>query len=62
MSINVPKVRLLTTREVANHLEIPISGVLGLIHKGELKAVTIGHGWRISEDSLRTWINRNFGK
>ena len=62
MSINVPKIKLLTTREVAEHLGIPVSGVLGLIHKGELKAVTIGHGWRVSESSLRDWIKRNFGK
>ncbi len=43
---------LLTPQEVAQKLKIDMSTVYRWIREGRLKAVKIGHFWRISESEL----------
>jgi excisionase family DNA binding protein len=42
-----------TPQEVAQKLKIDLSTVYRWIREGQLKAVKIGHFWRISESELK---------
>ena len=44
--------KLFTPQEVAQKLKIDMSTVYRWIREGRLKAVKIGHFWRISESEL----------
>jgi len=48
---------LLTVRSVAARLEVSDKTVRRLIQSGQLPALRIGHGLRISEDDLRRYLN-----
>ncbi len=48
--------KLLTIREVANHLRVSERSVLRYIEAGKLKATKIGY-WRIYEKDLSDFIN-----
>jgi len=48
-----------TPQEVAKKLKIDMSTVYRWIHEGRLKAVKIGHFWRIPESELTRILSRN---
>jgi len=48
-----------TPQEVAKKLKIDMSTVYRWIREGHLKAVKIGHGWRISESELNRLLSGN---
>ena len=49
---------LLTPREVADILKISYENVLGLIKYGGLRAVKLGHQYRVSAKDLVDFINK----
>ena len=50
------EIRLYSLDEVASILQLTPRTVYAFIHKGKLKAVKMGKSWRISDDSLRAFI------
>ncbi len=48
-----------TPQEVAGKLKIDIRTVYRWIREGRLKAVKIGHFWRISESELKRILDNN---
>lgn len=50
---------LFTPQEVAQKLKIDMSTVYRWIREGRLKAVKIGHFWRISESELSRLLKGN---
>ena len=50
--------RLLRVREVAASLSVSTMTVYRLIHDGQLRAIRIGHGWRIPEGDLNSYLAR----
>lgn len=50
---------LLTTEQVAQTLQINQLTVYALIASGELEASRIGKGYRISEDAVAAYIEKN---
>lgn len=53
-----PEGRLLRVREVADALAVSNMTVYRLIRDGELRAFRIGHGWRVPEADLRSYLAR----
>lgn len=53
-----PEPRLLRVREVAQSLAVSNMTVYRLIRDGQIKAVRIGHGWRIPEGELAGFLGR----
>ena len=43
---------LLTVKETAKYLRIPLPTVYYLVQRGQLPAIQIGGRWRIKKDSL----------
>ena len=52
--------RLLTLREVANHLRLDPKTVRRLIAGGELAAYRLGREWRVSERDLRKYLSERW--
>ena len=50
--------RLLRVKEVAGALSVSNMTVYRLIHDGQLRAIRVGHGWRISETDLAGFLQR----
>ena len=50
--------RLLRVKEVADALSVSNMTIYRLIRDGELQAVRVGHGWRISEGDLAAYLER----
>jgi excisionase family DNA binding protein len=50
--------RLLRVKEVADALSVSNMTIYRLIRDGELRAVRVGHGWRISEGDLSAYLER----
>ena len=50
--------RLLRVKEVADALSVSNMTIYRLIRDGELRAVRVGHGWRISEGDLAAYLER----
>jgi excisionase family DNA binding protein len=50
--------RLLRVKEVADALAVSNMTIYRLIREGELAAVRVGHGWRISEGDLAAYLDR----
>ncbi len=50
--------RLLTIPEIAEHLRLSTKTVRRLIASHALSARRVGHGWRVSENDLRTYLDR----
>ena len=50
--------RLLRVKEVADALSVSNMTIYLLIRDGELSAVRVGHGWRISEGDLTAYLER----
>ena len=50
--------RLLRVREVAESLAVSNMTVYRLIRDGQLRAVRVGHGWRISEADLAGFLGQ----
>lgn len=48
---------LLTVAEVARVLKTSVPHVRELLKRGELKGRKIGRAWRVTQDSLRSYIN-----
>lgn len=48
---------ILTTRQVAEKLQVSLPTVVTLIHKGKLVAFRVGYRYRITEDELQRFIN-----
>ena len=61
-TVRVPVVikesRLLRVKEVADALSVSNMTIYRLIRDGELQAVRVGHGWRISESDLVAYLER----
>lgn len=53
--------RLLRVREVADALAVSNMTVYRLIRDGELRAIRVGHGWRIAEADLTTFLQGHIG-
>lgn len=53
-----PEARLLRVRVVAEFLAVSNMTVYRLIRDGKLKAVRVGHGWRISEADLAGFLEK----
>ena len=53
--------RLLRVKEVAGTLSVSNMTVYRLIHDGQLRAIRVGHGWRISESDLAGFLQRPTG-
>jgi len=49
----------LKVKEVAEELRVSGMTVHRLLKAGKLKGVRIGRAWRISEDSLREYLNQS---
>ncbi|MDL5051037.1 helix-turn-helix domain-containing protein [Oscillatoria amoena NRMC-F 0135] len=47
---------LITVKEAANYLRIPVPTVYYLVQRGQLPAVQIGGRWRIKKDEIDTQI------
>jgi len=47
---------LLTTDEAIEYLRISKATCLKLIHKGDIKAVRVGKGWRIFQSELYRFL------
>lgn len=47
---------LLTTREVADKLKIDPTTVTYYIRKGQLKAIKLGRGYRVSQEELERFL------
>ena len=56
--LTVPEGRLLRVREVADALSVSNMTVYRLINDGALRAIRVGHGWRVSESDLRAYLTR----
>lgn len=50
--------RLLRVKEVAGTLAVSNMTVYRLIRDGQLRAIRVGHGWRISEADLAGFLQR----
>ena len=50
--------RLLRVKEVAGTLAVSNMTVYRLIRDGQLRAIRVGHGWRISESDLDGFLQR----
>lgn len=46
----------LTTKEVAEKLNLALSTVTYYIRQGELKATKLGRGYRITEDDIKEFV------
>lgn len=57
-AVTSPEGRLLRVREVAEALSVSTMTVYRLIKDGELQAFRVGHGWRVPEDDLRSYLTR----
>ena len=53
---------ILTTKQVAQKLNMGINQARNLIRMKDLPKITIGKRWRIPEDELDKWISKNTGK
>lgn len=49
--------KLMTIKEVAEHLNVTYQAVLKWINEGRLEANKIGRVWRISQEQLDEFIN-----
>lgn len=49
---------LLRVREVADMLAVSTMTVYRLINGGELRAIRVGRGWRVTEDELSAFLDR----
>jgi len=49
--------KLLTTEEVAEMLQMHNESVRRKCRLGELPCVKVGRGWRIKEEDLHRWID-----
>jgi len=47
---------LLTVKETAKYLRIPLPTVYYLVQRGQLPAIQIGGRWRIKKTALDTYI------
>ena len=56
--IVIQESRLLRVKEVADALSVSNMTIYRLIRDGELAAVRVGHGWRISEGDLTAYLER----
>lgn len=54
--------KYLTVTEVAELLQVHWQSVLNYIKKGELEAVKLGRGYRISEKSIEDFIKKRTTK
>lgn len=50
------QLNLITVKEAANYLRIPVPTVYYLVQRGQLPAVQIGGRWRIKKDEIDTQI------
>lgn len=50
---------LLTTQDVADYLFIAVKTVDKLIYRRELSAKKVGREWRITEDDLLLYLEKN---
>ncbi|HEV2370397.1 MAG TPA: helix-turn-helix domain-containing protein [Acidimicrobiales bacterium] len=50
--------RLLRVKEVAEALSVSNMTVYRLIRDGQLRAFRVGHGWRVPESDLRSFLAR----
>jgi len=53
---NFQQPNLITVKEAANYLRIPVPTVYYLVQRGQLPAVQIGGRWRIKKDEIDTQI------
>ncbi|MFU8796682.1 MAG: helix-turn-helix domain-containing protein, partial [Dehalococcoidia bacterium] len=51
--------RILTIKEVAEYFRIREETVLGEIEEGRLEGFRIGNEWRLTEEQLAEFVNRN---
>lgn len=58
-AISKPDPRLLNVREAALELHVSIKTVRRLIERGDLPPYRIGRSIRLSEESLRIFLNRS---
>src|ERR1700694_1176174 len=52
VAVSVPMHNLLTVKETAKYLRIPLPTVYYLVQRGQLPAIQIGERWRIKKSSL----------
>lgn len=50
---------MLTVKEVASYLKVSENTVYNYLNKGELNGVKVGRSWRITRESIRTYLTRN---
>lgn len=51
--------KLLTTEEVAEILKVDVESVRRFISSGRITAFKVGREWRIKEEDLKVFIERN---
>lgn len=56
---NTANIKIYTLKELETVLHVTYRSLLTYIKTGKLKAVKIGHSWRVSEDNLKAFINGN---
>ena len=52
-----PNHNLLTVKETADYLRLPLSSVYYLVQRGQIPAIQIGGRWRIKKSSLNGYIS-----
>jgi excisionase family DNA binding protein len=57
ITINMVMHKFYTVQEVANNLQLHWQSVLNYIKSGQLEAVKLGKGYRISEVALQKFID-----
>jgi len=55
---------IMTSKEVAEYLRIPVRTLYKLCQEGRIPARKVGRHWRFKKDMLDNWFNGNesFGK
>jgi len=52
---------IMTAKEVAQYLRIPLRTVYKLSQEGKIPATKVGRHWRFRKDLLDKWFDRNGG-
>jgi excisionase family DNA binding protein len=52
-----PNHNLLTVKETADYLRLPLSSLYYLVQRGQIPAIQIGGRWRIKKSSLNGYIS-----
>lgn len=52
---------MMTTRQVAENFQVHVETVRNWINAGDLRAIRIGHKWRIPKSEFVRFANERFG-